>query len=614
WDLSINVTRTILLENFGTLIYNDTYIIINNDDVDLPFFRFALPNQLAEKSLSMKARSNWANRSLSYNTTEISLEYTDDDYSYYIMPLAPAITNSSKYLINVQISLFNSYTVSNYVTDITLPYQGEEITLEDALLNGIKFNTTFMPLLSQPIQRCNTRFEVVEDGGIIEELVQPTSASKSNLAIDYGTKKNIPAYNFSKPYNINDPDNPYRIRIGTFLKVKGPAQITRYHRKITVENWYWAKIEETITIKHYGVYPDYETWDLYNPTGFSCAINDFSLEIRDATKVEVYDQIGSLEAPRGNDVYNEETKKKVNVYLRVPIFGGDERTIHIDYLLKLEDILQFEKSEFILSLKSNPKTDLSIQELQMEVILPQGSSFQYVNKNGGGVAYTQGKTGVFLKVGRRDKLSININNIASNENAAMVFGYYMNDLAYFIQPLVFSIIIFIACLLYIGVRTLRKDVIEKVVVKPTKEEIPIELIQSFVELYEEKTALQLRITKLDNERRRKKIKAKEYDKQRKILESKMRKIISELNKTKQALKSKGRKYSQIINRIEVSEEKRLIIERNIRDLRIRYIREKALSKDAYLKILRDYKNQIEKFERNIDKEIINLRLLIEHEQ
>ncbi|MHA1123086.1 MAG: hypothetical protein ACTSPC_09860, partial [Candidatus Heimdallarchaeota archaeon] len=62
-----------------------------------------------------------------------------------------------------------------------------------------------------------------------------------------------------------------------------------------------------------------------------------------------------------------------------------------------------------------------------------------------------------------------------------------------------------------------------------------------------------------------------------------------------------------------NEEKRTSIERSIQDLRIRYIREKQISKDAYIRILRDYHNQIEKFERDIDKEIINLRLLIEHE-
>ncbi|MHA1629954.1 MAG: hypothetical protein ACTSVS_07160, partial [Candidatus Heimdallarchaeota archaeon] len=69
----------------------------------------------------------------------------------------------------------------------------------------------------------------------------------------------------------------------------------------------------------------------------------------------------------------------------------------------------------------------------------------------------------------------------------------------------------------------------------------------------------------------------------------------------------------VIQKIEISEEKRTSVERSIQDLRIRYIREKQISKDAYLRILRDYQNQIEKHERDIDKEIINLRLLIEHE-
>jgi hypothetical protein len=190
----------------------------------------------------------------------------------------------------------------------------------------------------------------------------------------------------------------------------------------------------------------------------------------------------------------------------------------------------------------------------------------------------------------------------------------MSDLSYFIQPLIFSLVIFVACLVYIGVRVLRKDVIDKVIITTkVEEEVPLELIQNFVEKYEEKTALQTRITSLDENRRRKKIKQKEYETQRKILEAKMRELIKDLDMTKRQLKEKGRKYFTIIQKIEVSEEKRTSIERSIQDLRIRYIREKQISKEAYLRILRDYQNQIEKFERDIDREIINLRLLIEHE-
>ena len=231
------------------------------------------------------------------------------------------------------------------------------------------------------------------------------------------------------------------------------------------------------------------------------------------------------------------------------------------------------------------------------------------------VEYSTGRTGVFLNIGRRQTVTLNLNNVSALfENINLNAGYLMSDLAYFIQPLTIALIVFIACLVYIGVRILRKDVIDKVIITPeTKAEIPIELIQKFVETYEEKTALQTRITNLDENRRRKKIKAKEYDKQRKILEGKMRELIRSLDSTKRELKEKGRKYFDVIQKIEISEEKRTSVERSIQDLRVRYIREKQISKDAYIRILRDYQNQIEKFERDIDKEIINLRLLIEHE-
>jgi hypothetical protein len=262
-----------------------------------------------------------------------------------------------------------------------------------------------------------------------------------------------------------------------------------------------------------------------------------------------------------------------------------------------------------------PETDLAIKNFELNFILPQGARYQYLYFGNQDLALTTGSTNAFLFLGRKDTVSFTATNIGPNDNIRIRLGYAMSDFAYFIQPLTFSLVFFIAFLLYIGISTLQKDVIEKVIISPeSKKEIPYELIQDFVEQYEEKTALQSRITKLDEDRQKKKVKVKEYDQQRRILESKMRDIIQSLDDTKRELKNKGRKYADAINKIEISEEKRINIARSIRELRIRYIREKTISKDAYLRILRDYQDQIEKFERTIDREIINLRLLLEHEK
>jgi hypothetical protein len=292
----------------------------------------------------------------------------------------------------------------------------------------------------------------------------------------------------------------------------------------------------------------------------------------------------------------------------------------------LEDILKFDKTEYILETVALPECDFHIRNFESQIILPQGARFQYITLGSENIAHTQSYTTVLLRIGRRQVIEYSLTNLSTSYSIVSTSGvdyhrditlrvsYYMSDLTYFIQPMIFALVIFIACLIYIGVRVLRKDVLDKVIISTeVVEEVPIELIQNFVEKYEEKTALQSRISTLDENRRKKKVKQKEYDRQRKILEAKMRELIRELDTTKRKLKEKGRKYFSIIQKIEVSEEKRTSVERSIQDLKIRYIREKQISKEAYLRILRDYQNQIEKFDRDIDREIINLRLLIEHE-
>ncbi|NHJ87703.1 MAG: hypothetical protein FK734_19735, partial [Asgard group archaeon] len=450
------------------------------------------------------------------------------------------------------------------------------------------------------------------DGGIISELAYPVNATIGDASVIFREMSDVQPCNFSAPYDPNDADYAYRGQIGAWLGFYPPIEAISYKRKITIDNWYYAKVEEEITIECFGLRLD-EVYDLIHiETLVGYGLQRFSLGIWYAENGKVHDEFGDLGKPTGAaDVVQT---NQINIYLRVPMIGGDVKTIYVDYNLKLEDLLEFDGTEYILSTTALPECDFFVRNFELELIFPQGSKFQYLTFGNQEVDYNTDYVFSFLKLGRRQSVDFTATNLTSYDDMSLKLGYYMNDLAIYIQPLTFMLIIFVACLLYIGVRTLRKDVIEKVIIVPeVTAEIPIELIQSFVEQYEEKTALQTRITNLDEDRRRKKIKAKEYDQQRKILESKMRELIKKLDLTKRQLKEKGRKYFDVIQKIEVSEEKRTSVERSIQDLRFRYIREKQISKDAYIRILRDYQNQIERFERDIDKEIINLRLLIEHE-
>ncbi|TFF85250.1 hypothetical protein EU523_00120 [Candidatus Heimdallarchaeota archaeon] len=614
WNLTINATRIIKLLDFGTLLLNDSFSIINNDNVSLPYFRFAMPNDWAKNMQAIYGYTMWANRSIPFNHSRVLSEAQDDQFTYYKLDLNPILDNSSRYIVNIQSYYFDAYKIFEHVSTGEWNLPGTENADQGNLYNGIRFNFSKIPFITKPIQKCITKASVVDDGAVISQYIHPSSATYTESTITYSTEYNVSSLNASKEYIRNDPDDPYRVQASLFLRVKPPAMITEYKRTITLDSWYFARVHEEITIKNLGVKPEDPQYNLMDPRVFTCCIFNFYLTVADSQDVSVKDFFGDLD-PSSSD-RELFTKKRINVYLRVPLFGGDSASVEVDYLLQLDHILSFEKSEFILNTEGVPISGLIVKDFELNIVLPQGGHYQYMYLGNEVITTTQSSTkGVVLSLGKRDKITLQLNNHSSYQSSRIRLGYYMSDFAYFVKPMLFSIIIFIACLCYIGVRTLRKDIVEEVIItRDDEKEAPVELIRDFVEKYEEKTALQKRITELNEKRRRRKIKAKEFDKQRRILESKTRQLIEELSQVKRILKAKGRKYDRAIQRIEVNEETRVIIEQNIKNLRVRYIREKQISKDAYLRILQDYQSQIERLERNIDKEIINLRLIIEHEQ
>lgn len=609
WDLDMNITRRISLHNYGYITVTDSFSIQKNDNLTMPIFRFAFPSEWSSKLVNIKAETMYET-SGALNQTEVFVEYKNSEYTFYCLNLIPAITNDTNYQVIIHATLLRPYQVTWKVVD-------------DLMRNAIYMNFSLIPLLTVDITKITTSFDWSLECGYIEGTAYPGNATVGSASVIYGIFHNVNAHNFSNTYDVSNTDYAYHARVGCWMGQYPPAEAIIYKRTIILENWYWAQVYDEILIKNYGATPPNSDslWDMLNRNFWNTyalfwmyvMVND-----TDESSFRAYDELGELGAPAtgasatsGPPTWQ---KNRLNAYFRMPLNGGDQKTFFLEYRIKLENILKFEKTEYLLQTVGIPTCDFHVRNFELEIIFPLGARFQQLTFGNAQVDYSTGTTGVFLNIGRRQTVSFSATNITAYHDLSLKASYYMSDLSYFIQPMTLALIIFIACLAYIGVRVLRKDVLSKVVLSPeVKDELPLDLIQSFVEQYEEKTALQTRISNLDEDRRKKKIKSKEYDQQRKILESKMRELIKSLDISKRELKEKGRRYFDIIQKIEVSEEKRNSIERSIQDLRIRYIREKQISKDAYLRILRDYQNQIEKFERNIDREIINLRLLIEHE-
>ncbi|NHJ33190.1 MAG: hypothetical protein FK732_10025, partial [Asgard group archaeon] len=458
WDISINVTRKVNLYDFGYIGVNDTYQLIKHDNLTMPIFRFAYPKEWTTKLVSVRARTMWYIENSPLNDTEVYVEYENEDFTFYAVDLVPALDNSSQYYtVNVFALILKPYTVFEYVET-----EGDAAGF---MFNGIAFNFSLIPHLTKKIDNCQASFERSENGGLIGSYVFPTSAEVGEYTFIYEPITNAPAYNFSESYNHDLDSYAFRGQVGAYLSQYPTLEAVTYKRQIILENWYWARVHEELTVESFGVNPDEKIWDNLNQQLYiTFALTRFYVGIDRAENVKVSDDLGDLSNPLGTPDVSQ--LNKINIYLRVPLMGGNVKTFYIDYNIKLEDILDFEDSEFILNTNGMPRCDFHVNNFELEIVFPQGANFQYVSFGDRTIEYTQERTGVFLNIGRRQTINFNVANVTKFDNINLRAGYKMSDLAYFIQPLTIALIIFIACLIYIGVRILRKDVIEKVVIRP----------------------------------------------------------------------------------------------------------------------------------------------------
>ncbi|MHA1532735.1 MAG: hypothetical protein ACTSR6_12140, partial [Candidatus Heimdallarchaeota archaeon] len=426
WDISINVTRSVSLFDFGYFGVNDTYQLEKHDNLTMPIFRFAYPKIWSSNLIIMKARTMWYTSENRLNDTEVYVEYENEDFTFYAVDLVPALTNSSQYYtISVFAAMLRPYTMFEFVEE-----EGEAAGL---MRNGVLFNFSLIPHLTKKIDNCQTSFNKAENGGLIGKYVYPINATTGAATFIYSPISNARAYNFSESYNPDSDDYAYRGRVGTYLGIYPPLEAISYKRTIILENWYYARIHEEITIQSGGVNPDEKVWDNLNSQFFvTFALSQLHVFIDNALNVKVSDHLGDLPAPLGKSPV--EQLNRINVYFRVPLMGGDTKSFEIDYNLKLEEIIDFEKSEFILNTLGVPRCDFHIRDFELEIIFPQGARFQYVTFGNRALDYVEDKTGVFLNIGRRNTVTINLANVTSFENLNLRAGYLMSDLAYFIQP------------------------------------------------------------------------------------------------------------------------------------------------------------------------------------
>jgi hypothetical protein len=195
--------------------------------------------------------------------------------------------------------------------------------------------------------------------------------------------------------------------------------------------------------------------------------------------------------------------------------------------------------------------------------------------------------------------------ISPMDNIYIQFTFTVDLFSVFLRPIIFMLLITIISSFFVMFIKTRKE-------KPGISEykgfsIPFNEIREFCSLFEEKNALVLEIRKAETEAKRKKIAKKNYKSILNKNTSKIEEINREINPFKKILMESGETFSLVIKKLNDLEVERISIKDALNLLEQRYKRGKLPSRASYLKLSNDYLKRLKKIDRNMDKNIQQLR-------
>ncbi len=398
-----------------------------------------------------------------------------------------------------------------------------------------------------------------------------------------------------------------------------PITSTKSDRYVKIDPWGGIEITETLTVEHIGA-PNFEPYlDSKGHGLYGIGV----LVPNDAKVLDVYDDLSRLNigTKRDKEGYPTTTQsnsplwKQLNVQFRFPIFGEEEYTFTVKYTLTLEEWMTKSGKDYELTLSLWSLFNWTLHDYTMKVELPIGATFEGIDYftadpySSFDVSYDQERR--VLSPFKSRVVVITASQLAGNNNKMFVLSYSMNSIEAFIVPIMLILFSMIALAGYVIIRAL-VSTDDYDYSQITSEDLPAEEISLFVRLYGDKIAITRRITNLRGNFQRKKVTKREYDGQMTSYQERQKMVSARLSKVKAQLMTFGSRYENAIQKIEVAEQRKSDVLNNERQLVSRYRRQDVdMTRDAYLKLRRDYQREIDQQDTIISRTINEMRMIIE---
>jgi hypothetical protein len=618
----INVEKTITANQYGYTSSITEIQISTNTSQDINAINYTLPTKEynSSKYFTIYSRNDTKTENTTFNayigneTTEIVIKF-------------PTISSEEMVTIFIEMDHPNaiSYDENDELVEAEYPYQ---------------FNLSFLPLLTIPITSYNLEWRVGIDidVNIKNETLNPTNANfTGNINLEattlqyediqeltsinreilnqseYGdynlialaNRNFIPSYAPNIAQNLTDylTIDYYQVS-GTFMT------FTSVVTTIEVSEWGTVYTKQAITLKNIGLQsgPVLST-ALGGPT-----FPTITFDVPDSSgKIGITDNYGNVTPLVNTDPVTE--KKSIEFKPRIQIEQGAEYDIVLSYTQPTSQVINNLGGGKVQLL-----TDLSmsfnstIQQFTLELLFPFGSSITktkisdatYRSSLRTPVSITSIQKTHFLGLFNSKGYRFSFEEITPLSNKQLRIEFGMSPLNQLYTPFTFALFFLLIGFAYALVRNYSFRYTPS---KLVLEEIPLDMIKSFVKSYEEKTAIREQILRLDRKRKSKNISAREYEQTKIILRNQQQKNDRTIVTVSRKLSEQNPRIRLSMRSIEVAEASREDYLLNIESLEKKKTQGR-IGKEAYAKLKIDYDNKLRKANNEIDKVLIELRNLL----
>jgi len=377
---------------------------------------------------------------------------------------------------------------------------------------------------------------------------------------------------------IVSPLPPYSKEIG-FITFSGDVfiyEIDEAVREVSITSFNSIRITDTFNIKNIG----------------RKTITKLTLELpKGADQITAHDTLGELTT--SEEFNSEKGRTQTEVNLRYPLRGSPANDVfefRLEYKASNSTYVnQHDWSTYSLNLTTDPGTEVMVSEYILRVLLPEGA--KQITSFGNGT-----------KVGLQQTISKRIYSVAPFDLIDFSVKYNYIFLWAAFRPL---LLIGLLSITFGGTYYILRSGRKVTQLAPIST-LNLELLSSFIENCEERTALWIELVTIEERAKRKGMRRREYRQRRKTIEQRLKSTNERITSLKDKIKDVGSRYSNLIKEIETAETDLKTFEDNKRQIADQ-LRSGKILRSTYEELLKTYQEGINRSQTSIDIILAELR-------